>query len=762
MLMGENSRTVSQAAADALEDVNRSLPAGVRAVPVYDRTVLVNKTITTVATNLAEGALLVVAVLLFMLGNVRAAIVTALVIPLSMLLLITGMVTSKVSANLMSLGALDFGLIIDGAVIIVENCIRRLGHEQQRLGRLLGRSERFHAVYLATREVFVPSLVSVLVVIIVNLPILALTGVEGKMFQPMALTVIMALVAALLLSFTFVPAAVALVMTGPVAEKPNALVSVAERGYRSALGSALRNGPVVFTGAGVLVALALALLLRLGTEFVPSLNEGDIALHAMRIPGTGLDQAIRMQAQLEERIREFPEVQRVFAKIGTAEVATDPMPPSVADVFIMLKERKDWPDPDKTKDRLVAEMEEAVMAIPGNNYEFTQPIQMRFNELISGVRSDLAVKIYGDDLDTLLELGEQVAELIEPIPGASDVKVEQITGLPVLTVALDRKALFRYGAAVADVQAIVETALGGRHAGVVFEGDRQFDIIVRLPEALRADMDYLSRLPIPLAHDDGGKERLYVPLGELATLSVAPGPNQVTRENGKRRSVVSANVRGRDLGSMVSDVQATLDAQLELPEGYWIEYGGTFEQLASATKRLQVLIPLSLLLIFGLLFLTFGNGRDAAIVFSGVPLALTGGVAALWIRDIPLSVSAGVGFITLSGVAVLTGIVMVSCFRERLQQGEDLLTAVTEGAILKLRPVLMIALVASLGFLPMALNTGTGAEVQRPLATVVIGGILSATLLSLLVLPALYLRFAGKERATEPHPNGRVEPAPVV
>jgi cobalt-zinc-cadmium resistance protein CzcA len=742
MLMGENSRTVSQAVAAALENANRSLPEGVRAVTVYDRTVLVNKTITTVATNLSEGALLVVAVLLFMLGNVRAAIVTALVIPLSMLLLVTGMVSNKVSANLMSLGALDFGLIIDGAVIIVENCIRRLAHEQQRLGRLLFRSERFHVVYEATREVFTPSLVSVLVVIIVNLPILALTGVEGKMFQPMAITVIMALVAALILSFTLVPAALALILSGKVREKPSAIVLAAERIYQPVLAAALRNQPIVFTGAGILVALAVALVLRMGTEFVPSLNEGDITMHAMRIPGTGLGQAIAMQGQLEERIRQLPEVERVFTKIGTAEVATDPMPPSVADVFIMLKEREDWPDPGKTREQFLAELEEAVGAIPGSNYEFTQPIEMRFNELISGVRSDLAVKIYGDDLDTLLELGNTVEELITPVSGAADVKVEQISGLPVLTVELDRNALFRYGIAVADVQAIVETALGGRQAGYLFEGDRRFDIVVRLPEELRSDPDFLARLPIPLPRDEHAGENRYVPLGEVARLKVAPGPNQVTRENGKRRSVVTANVRGRDLGSLVSEVQSKLDAELKLPEGYWLEYGGTFEQLESARQRLQILIPLSLAMIFGVLFVTFGNGRDAALVFSGVPLALTGGVAAIWLRGIPLSVSAGVGFITLSGVAVLTGIVMVSCFRERLLHGEDLLTAITEGARLKLRPVLMIALVASLGFLPMALNTGTGAEVQRPLATVVIGGILSATVLSLVVLPALYLRFA--------------------
>lgn len=741
MLVGENSRTVSQQVSRRLEEVNRSLPQGVRAVPVYNRTTLVDRTIQTVATNLIEGALLVVAVLLLMLGNVRAAIVTALVIPLSMLLLVTGMVENRVSANLMSLGALDFGLIVDGAVIIVENCLRRLGHEQQRLGRVLSRGERFRTVYEATGEVFTPSLVSVLVVIIVNLPIFALTGVEGKMFQPMAFAVVTALLGALVLSFTFVPAAVALVMTGKVAEKPNVVVSAAERAYRPLLALSLRCAPVAFASAAVLVVLAGALATRLGAEFVPSLNEGDIALHAMRIPGTGLDQAVSMQGVLEDRLKSFPEVERVFSKIGTAEVATDPMPPSVADVFVMLKPRDSWPDPRKTKDEVVAEMEAAVGGIPGNNYEFTQPIQMRFNELISGVRSDVAVKIYGDDLDTLLELGEEAEEIMAAVPGAADPKLEQLTGLPMLTVQLNRNALHRYGLSVQDVQSVVETALGGHVAGTVFEGDRRFEIVVRLPEQLRGDLDYLGRLPIPLP--EGSDSGRFLPLQELASLDIAPGPNQVTRENGKRRSVVTANVRGRDLGSFVKDLRTAIEDQLQLPEGYWIEYGGTFEQLESATARLQLLVPLSMALIFGVLFMTFGSARDAAFVFSGVPLALTGGVAALWLRDIPLSVSAGVGFITLSGVAVLTGVVMVSAFRELLREGRSLEESVTEGAIMKLRPVLMVALVASLGFLPMALNTGTGAEVQRPLATVVIGGIISATLLTLLVLPALYLKFSG-------------------
>ena len=750
MLMGENSRSVSQRVGAKLTEVNRVLPQGVVAKTVYDRTTLVDKTIATVSKNLLEGAALVIAVLLALLGNWRAALLTAAAIPLSMLFLITGMVENKVSANLMSLGALDFGLIVDGAVIIVENCLRRLALEQHRLTRLLERGERFEVVFEATREVFKPSLVSVIVVALVNIPIFTLTGVEGKMFHPMAFTVVVALLGALILSVTFVPAAIALFVTGRVEEKENRAMQWARKAYRPALDFVLRNTMPTVAAAIVMVVLSALLATRMGTEFVPSLDEGDIALHALRIPGTSLTQAIEMQQALETRIKAFPEVDKIFAKIGTAEIATDPMPPNVADNFVMLRPASEWPDPKRSKEDLVKAMREAVEQIPGNNYEFTQPIQMRFNELISGVRSDVAVKVFGDDLDALLKSGEEISGILEKIPGAADVKVEQVSGLPVLTMKIDRSKISRYGLNVADVQEVIEVAVGGKEAGQVFEGDRCFDLLVRLPERLREDLEAMKRLPVPLPANGraagGGevgvaKAASYVTLGEIAQFELAPGPNQISRENGKRRVVVTANVRGRDLGSFVGEAQERIKTEITLPEGYWLSYGGTFEQLASAAKRLQVVVPLSLALIFGLLFMTFGSAKDAALVFSGVPLALTGGVLALWLRDIPLSISAGIGFITLSGVAVLTGLVIVSCIRDLRAQGMRIDIAIVEGTLTRLRPVLMIALVASLGFLPMALNTGTGAEVQRPLATVVIGGILSSTLLTLLVLPVLYRLF---------------------
>ena len=746
MLMGENSRTVSQRVGMKLAEVNRTLPQGVVAKTVYDRTTLVDKTIATVSTNLLEGAALVIAVLLVLLGNWRAALLTAAVIPLSMLFLIIGMVQNKVSANLMSLGALDFGLIVDGAVIIVENCLRRLAIEQHRLGRLLERGERVEVVFEATREVFRPSLVSVIVVALVNIPIFTLTGVEGKMFHPMAFTVVVALLGALVLSVTFVPAAVALFVTGRVEEKENRAMQWARKAYRPALDFVLNNRAPTVAAAGVMIALSALLATRMGAEFVPSLDEGDIALHALRIPGTSLTQAIEMQRALELRIKAFPEVDKIFAKIGTAEIATDPMPPNVADNFVMLKPVSEWPDPRRSKENLVKAIQEAVAQIPGNNYEFTQPIQMRFNELISGVRSDVAVKVFGDDLDTLLRNGEEIAEVLEKIPGAAEVKVEQVSGLPVLTVKIDRPKISRYGLNVAEVQEVVEVAVGGKVAGQVFEGDRRFDLLVRLPERMRGDLEAMKRLPVPLPAGDGARAS-YVTLGEIAQFDLALGPNQISRENGKRRVVVTANVRGRDLGSFIAETQDRIGAEIKLPEGYWLSYGGTFEQLASAAKRLQVVVPLSLALIFGLLFMTFGSAKDAALVFSGVPLALTGGVLSLWLRGIPLSISAGIGFITLSGVAVLTGLVIVSCIRDLRAQGMEIHEAIVEGTLTRLRPVLMIALVASLGFLPMALNTGTGAEVQRPLATVVIGGILSSTLLTLLVLPVLYRLFHRRDGA---------------
>ncbi|WBX95439.1 efflux RND transporter permease subunit [Pseudoxanthomonas mexicana] len=749
MLVGANSREVAQATAARLIEANRSLPAGVRAVPVYERTTLVDRTIRTVAKNLVEGALLVIAVLFLLLGNVRASLITAAVIPLAMLFTLTGMVRGGVSGNLMSLGALDFGLIVDGAVIIIENCLRRFGELQHALGRALTEEERLGATASATAEVIRPSLFGLGIITAVYLPIFALTGVEGKMFHPMAITVVLALTGAMVLSLTFVPAAIALFLRGKVQEKDTRLMQWARRAYAPALAWALRGrGPVV-AGALATVVLCGLLATRLGSEFVPSLDEGDIAMHAMRIPGTSLDQAVHMQSTLEARIKQFPEVYRVFGKLGTAEVATDPMPPSVADTFIMLRPRSEWPDPRKTKAALVAEIESAVKQIPGNNYEFTQPIQMRMNELISGVRADVAIKVYGDDLDTLVRLGEQVETVAKAVDGAADVRLEQATGLPLLTITPDRQALIRYGLNPGDVQHTVATAVGGEVAGQLFEGDRRFDIVVRLPEALRQDPAALHDLPIPLGGDRNLDESTRtprwqsgapgtVPLREVATIATTLGPNQVNRENGKRRVVVTANVRGRDLGGFVAELRQRIDANVEIPSGYWVDYGGTFEQLISAGQRLGVVVPVTLVLIFALLFWAFGSAKDAAIVFTGVPLALTGGVVALALRGIPLSISAGVGFIALSGVAVLNGLVMIAFIRKLREQGADLDTAVVDGALGRLRPVLMTALVASLGFLPMALNVGAGSEVQRPLATVVIGGIASSTLLTLLVLPVLY------------------------
>jgi cobalt-zinc-cadmium resistance protein CzcA len=742
MLIGGNSRAVSQRTAERLTEAQRSLPAGVEVTAVYDRTVLVDRTIATVEKNLVEGALLVVVVLFLLLGNVRAALITAAVIPLAMLMTLTGMVRGGVSGNLMSLGALDFGLVVDGAVIIVENCLRRFGDEQRRLLRVLTRAERFELTASATAEVIRPSLFGIGIITAVYLPIFALTGVEGKMFHPMAITVVLALTSAMVLSLTFVPAAIAVSLGGHVHEGENRLLALLRRGYEPVLRAAMRFRIVVVAAAVVLVTLTGILAQRLGSEFIPSLDEGDVLVQPLRIPGTSINQSLAMQLQLERRLLKVPEVDRVFSKIGTAEIASDPMPPSIADTYVMMKPREQWPDPRKTKAALVSDVEEAIEGLPGNNYEFTQPIQMRTNELISGVRADVAIKVFGDDLDTLLAVAQRIERVTRTIPGAADVKTEQVAGLPMLTVQPDRAALARFGLNASDVQDVVGTAVGGTTAGQLFEGDRRFDIVVRLPEELRQDRGTLASLPVPLPDGvqsaNAAAEPRYVPLREVATLSEQPGPNQINRENGKRRVVVTANVRGRDLGGFVANVRAAVERDVQPPPGYWITYGGAFEQLISAAQRLAVVVPVTLVLIFGLLFTAFGSARDALIVFSGVPLALTGGIYALALRDIPLSISAGVGFIALSGVAVLNGIVMVSFIRKLRADGVPLDAAIFAGAAGRLRPVLMTALVASLGFLPMALNVGAGAEVQRPLATVVIGGIISSTLLTLVVLPALY------------------------
>jgi cobalt-zinc-cadmium resistance protein CzcA len=733
MLIGQNSRAVSQAVDKQMAVINRSLPPGVEAITVYDRTALVDKAIGTVKKNLLEGAVLVIAVLFLFLGNLRAALITAMVIPLSMLFTFSGMVAYKVSANLLSLGALDFGIIVDGAVVIVENCVRRLAHAQATLGRPLTRAEKFDEVFAAAKEARRPLLFGQLIIMVVYLPIFALTGVEGRMFHPMALTVVMALAGAMILSVTFIPAAVALFIGDSVVEKHTPRI---HRWYGALLERVLANTPVVLAFAGLSVALSLLLATRMGSEFVPSLNEGDIAMQALRIPGTSLTQSVEMQKQVELTLmRQFPEIERVFARTGTAEIASDPMPPNISDGYIMLKPESQWPKPKKSHAELLAAIQSSVARLPGNAYEFSQPIQLRFNELISGVRSDVAVKLFGDDDEVLNATAARIASMLSKVDGAQEVKVEQTSGLPVLTVEIDRAKTARYGLNVSDVQEVVATAIGGREAGTMFEGDRRFDIVVRLPDALRSDLESLRRLPLPLPGLGN-----FLPLGEVATFNVAPGPNQISRENGKRRVVISANVRGRDIGSFVAEAELRL-REVKIPAGYWTTWGGQFEQLQSASQRLKIVVPAALALVMLLLFAMFGNLRDGLLVFSGIPFALTGGIAALAVRGIPLSISAAVGFVALSGVAVLNGLVLVSAIRKLREEGRSVNEAVREGALERLRPVLMTALVASLGFIPMAIATGTGAEVQRPLATVVIGGILSSTALTLLVLPLLY-RFA--------------------
>ncbi|MEE3161711.1 MAG: CusA/CzcA family heavy metal efflux RND transporter [Pseudomonadota bacterium] len=737
MLMGENPKEVAEALKRRLQDIATSLPDGVTTEVVYNRTDLVGKTLATVQTNLLEGALLVIFVLFIMLRNLRAALITAAVIPLAMLATITGMVQAGVSANLMSLGALDFGLIVDGAAIIVENCVRRLSAS----GSALTLRERLELVYSATAEVMKPSLFGVAIITLVYIPIFSLTGIEGKMFHPMAATVVIALLSAMIISITLVPAAIAVFLrngTGVHHTEPSGASSVESKryGYQSLYERLLRTAlraPVILIGsAALLIVGAVILSTRLGSEFIPQLDEGDIALHALRIPGTSLQQSLDMQVLLEERLLTFPEVKTVFSRLGTPEIATDPMPPNVADTFIILKPKAQWPDPERHKADLVEQIEASVRELPGNNYEFTQPIQMRFNELISGVRADLGVKVFGDDLSQLLTAANEVAALLNSVDGSADVRVEQVTGLPVLTLHPNHQKLAAYGLTVDDIQSLLSTAVGGQQAGLIYRGDQRIPLVVRFPEPLRENADLIKALPIPLA--DGG----FVPLSEVADVVLAPAPAQISRENGKRRIVVSANVRGRDLGSFVKEVRQKAASEVSLPSGYWLEYGGTFEQLQSAEARLRWVVPATLALILFMLVSAFGNLRDALIIFSGVPLALTGGILMLWLRGMPMSISAAVGFIALSGISVLNGLVMLTFIRQLRDQGVALRDAVIQGATRRVRPVLMTALVAGLGFVPMALNTGIGAEVQRPLATVVIGGIISATTLTLFVVPVLY------------------------
>lgn len=730
MAMGENSRTVSKAVDAKIRNIQNSLPKGVFIETVYDRTSLVEKAIKTVQKNLVEGAVLVIVILFLFLGNIRAALITACVIPLSMLFTLTGMAQKNISANLMSLGALDFGIIVDGAVVIVENCIRRLAHAQHLLKRPLTQSERFKEVFLAARQARRPLIFGQLIILVVYLPIFALSGIEAKMFHPMALTVVLALIAAMILSITFVPAAVALWVKGDIRETESGWMTSLKKSYEKTLNVAYEYKAVVLTFAICLLVVTGVLTTKLGSEFAPQLGEGDFAVQQLRSPSTGLEESLRMQENTEKLLlKNFPEIKTVFARTGTAEVATDVMPPNISDGYIMLKPHEKWPNPKESIDELRSRMESYLATIPGNNSEFSQPIELRFNELISGVRSDVGVKIFGDDMQVLNGEAAKIAKIIQQVTGSSAVKVEQTSGLPLLNVEVDKFLASQYGLSVKSIQDVVATAIGGQQVGEILEGDRRFDFVIRLRDQDRNVAD-VSQLPIRLPN--GGS----IILSDVAKVASIEGINQVSRENGKRRMVITANVEGRDLGSFISDLQTQLKTY-DLPSGYWIEYGGQFENLASAKTRMQIVIPLALITIFILLMAVFHNMKDSLLVFTGVPFALTGGVLFLWLRDIPLSMSAGIGFIALSGVAVLNGLVMLTFIKE-LRLKYNLHEAVWQGAILRLRPVLMTACVASLGFVPMALATGTGAEVQRPLATVVIGGIISSTLLTLVLLPILY------------------------
>lgn len=744
MLIGGNSRTIAAAVDSKLKEIRDTLPPGIEARTVLSRTELVDATIATVATNLGEGALLVILVLFALLGNFRAALIAALVIPLAILLTAAGMLQGRISANLMSLGALDFGLIVDGAVIITENALRHLAERQAKTGRSLTSSERLSTVQASAEEMIGPSVYGQAIIILVYVPLLTLSGVEGKMFEPMALTVILALVSAFVLSLTFVPALIAIFVTGRIAEGDNVAVRYLKSAYAPLLRRTIARPWPAIAGSAVLFAAALLLFSRLGGEFIPTLDEKNVLLTASRIPSTSLAQAQTMQLDVEKAVSRLPQVAVAFTKTGTAETGSDPMPPNISDTYIMLKPQAEWPDPDLPKAELVEQIEAAVRELPGNSYEFTQPIQMRSNELLAGVRADLAVKVFGDEFGPLLESANRIAAVLRATQGATDVKVEQMAGLPILDIAVNKAEIARRGLNLSAVQDVIGTAIGGREAGIVIEGDRHFQIVVRMSDLVRNDPDILKSLPVPLP-----QAGLTVPLGQLADFRTSEGPNQVSRENGKRRVVVTANVRNRDIASVVDEARQQITAKVALPSGYWLSWGGQYENLIAARQRLAIVVPACFALILMLLFSALGSVREALLVFSAVPLALTGGVLALWLRGMPFSVSAAVGFIALSGIAVLNGLVMLTFIKQLMTQGRDRLAAIYEGALTRLRPVAMTALVASLGFVPMALAKGTGAEVQRPIATVVIGGLISATLLTLFVLPALYAWFGGDRAKAE-------------
>jgi heavy metal efflux system protein len=747
MLIGGNSRTVAAAADTKIKEIGKTLPPGIIARTMLNRTQLVDATIRTVASNLAEGALLVIAILFLLLGNFRAALITACVIPITMLITATGMLQGRISANLMSLGALDFGLIVDGAIIIVENSLRHLAERQLSLGRTLTQDERLRTVTESAIEMIRPTVYGQTIIILVYVPLLAFTGVEGKTFEPMAMTVMIALAAAFVVSLTFVPAAVAIVITKPVSETENIIVRRLKQAYAPLLGWAIDRPAPVIAGAGLLFVGALVVFSKLGQEFIPTLDEKNIVMDVKRVPSTAINQAQAMQLLIEQQVSKLPQVAFVFSRIGTPDLAADPMLPSDADTYIILKPQSEWPDPSMTKNDLIRQIEAEATKLPGNRVGFSQPIEMRFNELIAGVRASLAVKVFGDDFEAMRRTAARIADVLRGINGADSVKVEQTSGLPFLEIRIDKAEIARRGLSLVSVQDLIETAIGGRTAGLVFEGDRRFQIVVRLNDALRNDIASLENLPVPLPHARADTTAPTIPLSAIATFEQTEGANQISRENGKRRIVATAEVRGRDIGSLVAEAQAKVAEQVTLPSGSYLGWGGQFENFSAARQRLVILVPACFALIYLLLFGALGSPRDALLVFSAVPLALTGGIGALWLRGMPFSISAAVGFIALSGVAVLNGLVMLTQIRKLVEEGSDTKVAVRDGALTRFRPVIMTALVASLGFVPMALATGTGAEVQKPIATVVIGGLLTATVLTLLVLPALYARFASQAAA---------------
>ena len=751
MIAGGNSRTVAQAAAERLAEVDDSLPPGIVALPVLNRSELVNSTISTVARNLTEGALLVVVVLFLLLGNIRAATITALMIPLSFLFAVIGMNRFGISGNLMSLGALDFGLMVDGAVVVIENTLLMLTQRRAAVGRMLTRHERLDVAVQSARQMVKPAAFGQLIILLVFAPLLMLEGVEGKTFQPMGATVMLALVGAFIFSFTFVPAMTALLVRDPksvhvgtdgqAVEHETRILQFARRFIEPAIEAAVARPKIVLISAVATLVIGAVSFMSLGREFIPTLDEGDIAMQALRVPSASLEQSLAMQMALERAISAQPEVETMFSRTGTAEAAVDPMPPNISDSVIVLKDRKDWPDEGLEKEALIERIEGVAAQQIGNNFEFSQPIELRFNELISGVRTDLAVMVYGDNFDTLQRVADQVATSLRETTGSADVRVEQASGLPTLTVTVDRIAAASYGLSAADVSEAVSIGIGGAEAGRIFEGDRRFNVVIRLPDDARNDPAALAALPV--VSDTG----VIVPLSSVARIQTGEGPNQISRENGSRRMVVQANVRGRDLGGFVAEAQNRV-AEIELPAGVYLDWGGQFENLKRAEQRFGLVIPVVFVLIGVLLFVALGSFAEAGLVFACVPLALVGGALALLLRGMPFSVSAAVGFIAVSGVATLNGLVLMQAIRQRLNEGLSAHTAAIEGAASRLRAVLTTALVAIVGFIPMALAHGAGAEVQKPLATVVIGGLLTATALTLLVLPTFAAK-AVRHRASE-------------